>query len=101
SARLFAVEHLDENGMTERGRADALGVSTENDKADEIVGPGIEMPAVGKVAALHEEIEDVLDGVEPADRLTVADEVVFNHAAADIHDHLDGDAFGGDARFQV
>src|SRR5271154_3657658 len=83
--------------MTERQRAEIFRPGRKGDDADLIVRPAIEVYVARSVAALYEEAKRFLGGVEPADRPLLPVEVVLRHAAADVDEHLDGNALGTDA----
>ena len=78
-------------------RASRIGTAGESHQADQVVGPAVEMFAIGTLAAGHEQAKRPLDRFEPVDAFAAPVEVRLRHAAADIDDDLDGDPFGGNA----
>src|SRR4029077_14899886 len=97
-ARLLGIEHPQQYGMTERERASTLGPAGEGYQTDQIMRPPGEHGAGGGVAAGDELTKGQFGRVQAAQRPATPAKVPRAHAAADIENNFDRDAFRGNAR---
>ena len=92
------LDDIDQCAVIEGQRALAVGESPEGDEPDQIIGPARQS---ARARAEHEFLDDVLDGVQPADVLAFELKVEGLHRAGNVEHDLDGDPFAGDPRFRL
>ena len=84
--------------MIECERTLAVGEPPECDKPNEIVWPSGQSAGA---RAEHEVLDDVLDGLKPADVPAAQLKIDGLHRAGNVEHHLDGNSLAGNPRFRL
>ena len=87
------LDDIDQSTVIEGQRTFAVGESAEGDESDEIIRAARQSARAG---AEHEFLNDVLDGVQPADVPAVELKVDGLHRAGNVEHDLDGDSLAAD-----
>ena len=92
------LDDIDQSAVIEGQRTLAVGEPPEGDEPDEIIRAARQSARAG---AEHEFLNDVLDGVQPADVAAFELKVDGLHRAGNVEHDLDGDPLAGNPRFRL
>ena len=92
------LDDIDQSAVIEGQRTLAVGEPPEGDEPDEIIRAARQSARAG---AEHEFLDDVLDGLQPADVPALELKVDGLHRAGNVEHDLDGDPLAGNPRFRL